>query len=167
MLKIGKLSGIICAVMISGCDFSEHRSDKEEKQVSAIDRKKEIDKLKSEVESLNWEVSRLSLKIRQVEGSKLVLDKKTGLWHFDVERKPFTGKAVENFPDGKPEAESDFLLGKKDGLERFWYPNGQLREQSQWFSGSAHGMFMNWNPEGKLIRSVRYKNGDLIESFVE
>ena len=73
----------------------------------------------------------------------MVKDKKTGLWHYDVERQPFTGRAL-SFSDNSPRGEAD-LKGKKDGMERFWWPNGELKEQGQWFDGRAHGVFKSWD----------------------
>ncbi|MEK9773814.1 MAG: hypothetical protein VW576_09655, partial [Opitutae bacterium] len=106
---------------------------------------------------------RLSLKIRKVDGSALVRDKSTNLWHYDVERTPYTGRAVEEYGNGSPRAEAHFLEGQKDGMERFWYPNGQLKEEGQWFNNRANGLMRQWDENGKLSKAVRYKNGDLIE----
>ena len=94
-----------------------------------------------------------------MNGSSLVKDKISGLWHFDVERTPYTGKATENFLDGSPRAEASFLKGRKDGVERFWYSNGRLKEESQWFDGLANGIIRTWSEDGRLIRAVRYKKG--------
>ena len=129
-----------------------------------------IQKLKDQemvIDALKWENTRLSLKLKQVNGESLVKDKKTGLWHYDVERQPFTGRALEVFPDNSPRGEADFLKGKKDGMERFWWPNGELKEQGQWFDGRAHGVFKSWDQKGNLKKMSRYKNGELIEIILE
>ena len=76
-----------------------------------------LKKLKIEVDSLNWELSRMALKIRTVDGGRLVRDKATDLWHFDVERVPFTGRALEHQKNDLPLAEAYFLNGKRDGRE--------------------------------------------------
>jgi antitoxin component YwqK of YwqJK toxin-antitoxin module len=134
---------------------------------SALDRKQKIKELELKIETLQWENSRLSLKLKSVNGASLVRDKVTGLWHFDVERDPFSGRASEVFPDGSPRAEADFHLGKKDGMERFWWPNGNLKEQGQWFDGKANGVFREWDEQGKPLKVVRYKNGQIIEVILE
>jgi antitoxin component YwqK of YwqJK toxin-antitoxin module len=144
----------------------------EEKEVpvveeSALDRKQKIKELELKIETLQWENSRLSLKLKSVNGASLVRDKVTGLWHFDVERDPFSGRASEVFPDGSPRAEADFHMGKKDGMERFWWPNGNLKEQGQWFDGKANGVFREWDEQGKPLKVVRYKNGQIIEVILE
>ena len=48
--------------------------------------KNKILALEQELEVLRWENSRLSLKLRSVDGASLVRDIQTNLWHFDVER---------------------------------------------------------------------------------
>lgn len=130
---------------------------------STLERREKIRELEADLEVAKWENARLGLKIRQVDGASLVRDKKTGLWHYDVERTPFTGRAVEKFEDGSPRAEAHFLEGQKDGMERFWYSNGKLKEEGQWFNNRANGLMRTWTDEGKLSKAFRYKNGDLIE----
>ena len=130
---------------------------------SALTRMEKIKELEADLEIAEWEIARLSLKLRKVNGSSLVRDKRTNLWHYDVERTPFTGRAVELYTDGNPQAEAYFLDGQKDGMERFWYPNGQLKEEGQWFNNRANGLMRSWEENGKLSKAVRYKNGDLIE----
>ena len=119
--------------------------------------------LEKENELLKWENARLSLKLRSVDGAALVRDVQTNLWHFDVERTPYTGNASENFKDGKLRAEASFLKGKRDGLFRYWYNSGVLESEGQWFDGKEDGLFREWNEEGQLLKAVRYKSGELIE----
>ena len=145
------------------CFDDEEEESTEKSGGNALDRREKIRQLELDVETLKWENSRLFLKVRSVNGSSLVKDKRSGLWHFDVERTPYTGKATENFSDGSPRAEASFLKGKKDGVERFWYSNGKLKEESQWFDGLANGIIRTWSEDGRLIRAVRYKKGELIE----
>jgi hypothetical protein len=130
---------------------------------SALTRRERIRDLQADLDVAKWENSRLSLKMRRVDGASLVRDRKTGLWHFDVERTPFTGIALEVFENGNPQAEAHFLEGQKDGMERFWYLNGKLKEEGQWFDNRANGLMRSWDEEGKLLKAVRYKNGELIE----
>jgi len=130
---------------------------------STLTRRERVRELESDLEVAKWENARLSLKLRRVDGASLVRDKKTNLWHHDVERTPFTGMALENFPDDTPRAEAYFLNGQKDGMERLWYPNGKLKEEGQWFNNRANGLMRSWDQDGKISKAVRYKNGELIE----
>jgi antitoxin component YwqK of YwqJK toxin-antitoxin module len=161
---------MLTIIFWSGCfdpDSSKEDELKNNTGDSAFDRKKKLKELELTVETLKWENSRLSLKLKTVDGSSLVMDKVTGLWHYDVERIPFSGRASEVFPDGSPRGEADFFKGKKDGMERFWWPNGKLKENGQWFDGRAHGVFQKWNEKGNLIEVIRYKNGELTEVILE
>ena len=67
--------------------------------------KNKVLNLETEIKVLKWENTRLSLKLRSVDGGLLVRDKKTNLWHYDVERTPYTGIATENFQSGRPRAD--------------------------------------------------------------
>jgi len=134
---------------------------------SAIAIREKVKLLESKIESLRWENTRLHLKIRTVDGSRMVKDKKTGLWHYDVERIPYTGMVLEKFADGSPRAEASFLKGRKDGMERFWYENSRLKEESHWFNGLAEGLMQSWTEDGTPQRIVRFKRGELIEVLKE
>ena len=160
---LAALSGFCLVALLCSCFEEEESEQAKRSEGNALDRRERIRQLELDVETLKWENARLFLKIRSVDGSSLVRDKLTGLWHFDVERTPYTGRATENYSDGSPKAEASFLKGKKDGVERFWYANGLLKEESQWFDGLANGIIRTWDKEGGLIRAVRYKKGELIE----
>ena len=154
---------LLCFISLVSCSEEDKVENGAQGEGNALDRREKIRQLEMDLEILRWEKTRLSLKIRTVDGSALVRDKKSDLWHFDVERSPFTGMAVENFEDGTPRAEASFLRGKKDGMERFWYRNGVLKEESQWFNGLANGIIRTWREDGRLLRALRYKKGELIE----
>ena len=154
-------------IFLNSCSDSEPTKDTEKKELNVIATREKVKLLESKIESLRWENVRLSLKIKTVNGSRMVKDKKTGLWHYDVERIPYTGMVVEKFADGSPRAEASFLKGRKDGMERFWYENGRLKEESHWFDGMAEGVMKTWNEDGILQRIVRFKRGELIEVLQE
>ena len=92
--------------------------------------KNKVLNLETEIKVLKWENTRLSLKLRSVDGSLLVRDKKTNLWHYDVERTPYTGIATENFQSGRPRAEASFYNGKRDGISRYWHESGNLKSET-------------------------------------
>jgi hypothetical protein len=148
-----------------GC--SEEVSDSGDSVESgALERSRKIRDLENEVEALRWESTRLALKIETINGGSLVMDKRSGLWHDDVAREPYTGMVIEKYPDRSPRAEAGFLNGKKDGMERFWYPRGILKSEGQWFNGLENGIFREWDEQGEILRAARYKNGQLIENLL-
>lgn len=119
-----------------------------------------VDELLTENKKLRWENTRLSLKIRTVESSRLVKDKRTNLWHYDVERTPFTGRAIELRPDQSGLIlEAFFLNGERDGVEKVWHRNGKLNTESQWFGGKKNGVFNRWDENGMLISKEYFKAG--------
>lgn len=167
-MRIIRIIAVLVLLHYVGCSSDSEDTEKTAgKKSTSLERGERIKNLESELKTLRWEITRLALKMRSVNGSSLVKDKKTGLWHYDVERVPFTGRALESYPDGSPRAEADFLNGQKDGMERFWYPNGKIKEEGQWFDGLANGIMSTWDEEGRPERIVRYKKGDLIEILTE
>ena len=79
---------------LTGCSDDGASSGSSEQTEGALDRSKRIRELETSLDRLKWENSRLSLKIKTVNGASLVMDKKTGLWHHDVAREPFTGRVA-------------------------------------------------------------------------
>ncbi len=67
---------------------------------------------------------------------------------------PFTGVAVEFFPDGKLCSEVPHLNGVRHGLLRAWHPSGQLREETSLWQGGLHGYERIWDEQGRLISEV-------------
>ncbi|MBN1210902.1 MAG: hypothetical protein JXB05_39000 [Myxococcaceae bacterium] len=64
---------------------------------------------------------------------------------------PFTGVAVEFFPDGRLQSEVYHLNGLEHGPSRAWYPSGQLREEKNLWYGGLHGYKRIWDEQGRLI----------------
>ena len=159
---------LICLLILqslfqTSCLEEETEGSKNSSKEEETANNNKILELEKEITLLKWENSRLSLKLRSVDGAALVRDVQTNLWHFDVERTPYTGNATENFKNGKPRAEASFLKGKRDGVARYWHENGILKLEEQWFDGEEDGLFREWGEEGQLLKALRYKRGELIE----
>jgi hypothetical protein len=67
---------------------------------------------------------------------------------------PFTGIAVEFFPNGTLCSEVPHLDGVRHGLLRAWYPSGQLREEASLWQGGVHGYKREWDEQGRLISEM-------------
>jgi len=65
--------------------------------------------------------------------------------------KPFTGIAVEFFPDGTLQSEVPHVDGVRHGLVRTWYPSGRLMEEKNLWQGGLHGYKRSWDEQGRLI----------------
>mgnify|MGYP002827674015 CR=1 FL=1 len=144
----------------------EGAAPRKETGAGAFEQKETIEQLKKENEILEWEMSRLGLKVAVVDGAELVKDKRTGRMHHDVERVGFTGRAVQRFPDGSLRFEASFLNGLEDGMKREWNARGLKLEESQWFEGNLHGLFRRWDESGRLLEEKRFKNGLLVEDML-
>jgi len=154
---------IFSSLFQTSCLEEEAEGSKNSSKEEETANNNKILELEKEITLLKWENSRLSLKLRSVDGAALVRDVQTNLWHFDVERTPYTGNATEIFKNGKPRAEASFLKGKRDGVARYWHENGILKLEEQWFDGKEDGLFREWGEEGQLLKALRYKRGELIE----
>lgn len=161
--KSGTLALCIASLLLFSCLESNDDDGITDSQQEQNEKNNKILELQTDLEVLRWENARLSLKVRSVNGAALVRDKRTNLWHYDVERTPYTGNATENFKNGKPRAEASFFNGKKDGVARYWFENGNLQSEEQWFAGKEDGIFREWNESGQLRKANRYKAGELIE----
>ena len=163
-----KMSHVVLALLpllLAGCEGDGGATT--DVGPSTFEQIETLDRLKNELEILKWENSRLALKVIKVDGSQLVRDKNTGLWHHDVNRVPFTGRAIETHANGSPKGEASFLKGGQDGMSRFWYESGARKEESQWFDNRRHGFSHRWDEAGKLIESKEFKNGELIDVVME
>ena len=66
-------------------------------------------------------------------------------------QRPFTGIAVDFFPNGAPWSEVPHLDGLRHGLAREWYPSGQLKDEINYWQGGLHGYHREWNEQGRLV----------------
>jgi MORN repeat variant len=64
---------------------------------------------------------------------------------------PFTGVAVEFFPDGTLWSEVPHLKGVRHGVTRQWYPSGKLRDEISYWEGGLHGYHRVWDEQGRLV----------------
>ena len=61
------------------------------------------------------------------------LEERGGLAYF--EEKPFTGVAVEKYPNGQKSWEATFKDGEQHGLETRWFENGQKKFEATYKDG--------------------------------
>jgi len=67
---------------------------------------------------------------------------------------PFSGFAIETFPDGKLQTQMALMHGRQDGRQdgvtRRWHPNGQLESEKGFRNGQPHGQHREWAVDGTL-----------------
>ena len=144
-------------VVFPGC--SDDKGTGQVPRTSSFEQTEELERVRQRNRDLVWEISRLRLKVQMVSGAAMVRSKTNGLWYLDVQRKPFTGCAVDKFEDGSRKGEASFFEGKKDGVERYWHPNGQIRIERQWLNGELHGYLTEWDTQGVVLSRKRYQRG--------
>jgi len=64
---------------------------------------------------------------------------------------PFTGVAVEFFPDGPLQSEVHHVRGLRHGPSREWYPSGKLMSEANLQYGGLHGTRRTWDEQGRLV----------------
>mgnify|MGYP001159663945 CR=1 FL=1 len=84
--------------LLAGCSDDENRNPTP--RASSFEQTQELENLRQQNNDLNWEINRLKPKVPTESGLDMVRSKTTGLWYLDVQREPFTGRAVEKFEDG-------------------------------------------------------------------
>jgi antitoxin component YwqK of YwqJK toxin-antitoxin module len=57
---------------------------------------------------------------------------------------PFSGFAIETFPDGKLQTQMTLMLGLQDGVTRRWHDNGQLESEQTFRNGKPLGWHRKW-----------------------
>ena len=111
----------------------------------------------------------------------LTLHANEGLfYHLD---NPFSGYAIEYYPNdilakriayiegkkeglyqkwfsnGKLSFEANYVMGRKHGTSKTWWKNGALRSQSQHKMGIANGQQRQWYKSGQLFKSMNIVDG--------
>ena len=60
--------------------------------------------------------------------------------------KPFSGFAIETFPDGSLQTQMSLMHGREDGFTRRWHPNGQLESEKSFRQGARTDSTRNGGP---------------------
>lgn len=91
----------------------------------------------------------------QVEYAQLKLNRQKGIWA--LAETPFSGYALQFYPDGTLKSKTGFLRGKKQGLSLEYYPDGHLRQQAQFHQNKLHGYVKNWfGTKGHPLLALRH-----------
>ena len=85
------------------------------------------------------------------------LERRDGFRYF--EGKPFTGVAVQKYPNGQKEYEGTYKDGKLNGLWTKWYENGQKKEETTFKDGNLVTATV-WKPNGEKCPDTNVVNGN-------
>jgi antitoxin component YwqK of YwqJK toxin-antitoxin module len=75
-----------------------------------------------------------------------------------VDGKP-DGEERYYYPNGTLKAVYKFKAGKKHGEFKTWYHNGAQQQFGTYIEGERTGVFQVWDPAGKLVSEYIYKSG--------
>jgi len=82
-----------------------------------------------------------------------------GRQYLKGESKPFTGRAVQNFPDGKQMMEMTFADGLANGPVTEWHSNGEKKFSTTYLNGKMDGRAMRWHTNGQMHMDATFKSG--------
>ena len=98
----------------------------------------------------------------KINDDDLEYNPETGLYHY--QDTPFTGQAVEYFPDNTLSYEATFKNGLKDSIQKRWYPSGILDAVYHSLKGGGHGTNQEWYESGKIRKEEIIEFGVIIQT---
>lgn len=78
------------------------------------------------------------------------------------QKEPLTGLLQIPFDDGKLHKEINYLNGKKDGIETWYWPNGKKRFVIHWQNGKKNGTMTEYRQDG-IKSQLRTYEQDILE----
>jgi antitoxin component YwqK of YwqJK toxin-antitoxin module len=85
-----------------------------------------------------------------------------GLAFAGDESKPFSGRVIERYDDGRIKTRQSFIGGRAEGLLRSWHRNGQPWIVGSYRRGLENGQVRSWSPSGELWFEKEYRDGVLV-----
>ena len=90
------------------------------------------------------------------------LERRGGVAFKPGSSKPFHGRAISRYPNGKPMYKANFNRGLEEGRIVSWYSNGQKQSEATMREGKFHGVVNYWYDDGKMMAHYTYENGKVI-----
>lgn len=116
--------------------------------------------IKKEVEKPLVEVIKsLEVPADTIDKSKLHYNRMTSIWTLDG--KPFSGYAVNYFPDSTLRQKIGIVDGKKQHETTDYYPDGHIKFSVNYHQGKLHGEKKSWSagPSPILLTHLNYHLG--------
>ena len=73
--------------------------------------------------------------------------------------KPFTGVAVEHYPNGNLLRAVTYIRGKQNGPMLLWYPDGNPQMSAYYQNGYLQGRFLGWYSNGSVLYDLMINKG--------
>ncbi len=93
--------------------------------------------------------------------------RENGLLVIKGERQPFTGRLVENHPDGSRKLAIDVRDGKLEGFSRGWYVGGPMEVEETFVADHAEGLRTRWHLNGVKKSETHIVHGQLQGTYTE
>ncbi len=84
---------------------------------------------------------------------------RNGIVYTVNEDRPFTGKVIGKYSNGKEKIMENFRDGKFDGEQVYYYDNGQIKEKINYKLGEAVGVYNSYHKNGEIAYTGNFKNG--------
>lgn len=84
---------------------------------------------------------------------------RNGIVYTVNEEKPFTGKVVGKYSNGKDKIIEKFKNGKFDGEQIYYYDNGQIEEKITYKLGEAIGTYYSYHRNGEVAYTGNFVAG--------
>ncbi len=94
---------------------------------------------------------------KTVDGEMLV--KWNGIYFYDLQTQPFSGRAVSRFPSGEIRYEAHLKAGKPHGAVAIYFQSGKKQFEGYYEKGLRHGIETNWHLNGNKHFQVNYRSG--------
>lgn len=75
------------------------------------------------------------------------------------------GLKKEYYESGVLQTEITLVNDVADGITKFYYPSGKLQGESLFKNNKADGITKLYSPTGQLIRTIEFKEGNVVKGF--
>lgn len=75
------------------------------------------------------------------------------------------GLKKEYYESGVVQTEVTFVNDEAQGMTKFYYPTGKLQGETPFNHNKADGITKLYSPTGRLVRTIEFKEGDVVRGF--
>jgi len=89
----------------------------------------------------------------------LKMERKNGKWFLNNDSKPYSGKFIDYYLNGKKQGEGNLLNGTLIGTRRLYHINGNISDLVEYQNGIPNGIEKRFYSNGALMQQGEFKNG--------
>lgn len=99
--------------------------------------------------------------LKAIPTTKL-MTKKNGTWYLKNSSRPYSGKFIDYYLNGKKQGQGTLFNGKLKGKRLMYHINGNVSDEVVYKNGLANGMEKRFYTDGTLMQKGEFKNGQEI-----